>query len=193
MDRAEEQDITTLLDAIRAGEDAAKDKLIETVYDECQRIASRYAPGVRADRTQATALVNEPAIRLLKLGTLDHVGNRKHSYHPAAKAIGQLLADECRRQQTQRRGGDLVRRSLSKQQEARAERHVDDEVWLDEALLKLEALSPRMVTIVELKPYAGLTNKEIAAQLDIGVRTVEKESSATRAWLFRELHESNCG
>ncbi len=41
--------------------------------------------------------------------------------------------------------------------------------------------------LVELRVYAGLTMPEIAAVLDIGLATAERDWSYARAWLANEL------
>ena len=65
----------------------------------------------------------------------------------------------------------------------------DDVVALDELLLQLASLSPRQARVVELRFFGGLGMKEIAAELNLGLRTVEKEWAMARAWMRRELRD----
>jgi RNA polymerase sigma factor (sigma-70 family) len=58
---------------------------------------------------------------------------------------------------------------------------------LDEALTRLEAIDKRQSQIVELRYFSGLTEEETAAALGVGLRTVKREWSVARAWLYAEL------
>src|SRR5262245_6085043 len=58
--------ITTLLGAMRQGDDAARDEFVTLVYPELRRIAAHYMRQERPHHTlQTTALVNEMYVRLL--------------------------------------------------------------------------------------------------------------------------------
>jgi len=43
---------------------------------------------------------------------------------------------------------------------------------------------------VELKYFAGLTEEQVAETLDLSPRTVRRDWSVARAWLFRELSQN---
>jgi RNA polymerase sigma factor (sigma-70 family) len=58
---------------------------------------------------------------------------------------------------------------------------------LDEALVRLEALSARQARIVECRFFAGMGVEETAAALGVSPATVKREWTAARAWLNREL------
>jgi len=59
---------------------------------------------------------------------------------------------------------------------------------LPEALDRLSQLDPRQGRIVELKFFGGLSDEEVAQMLAISTRTVKRDWSVARAWLFRELN-----
>src|SRR5262249_6860615 len=58
---------------------------------------------------------------------------------------------------------------------------------LDEALEKLSQLDARKGQIVELRYFGGLTVEETAAFLKVPQRTVEREWTMAKAWLYRAL------
>ena len=58
-------------------------------------------------------------------------------------------------------------------------------LMLDAAMEKLE---DRQRQIVELRFFGGLTEEEIAALLGVSDRTVRREWTKARAWLYRELY-----
>ena len=83
-------------------------------------------------------------------------------------------------------GGGQVR--LDIQNIELAETTPDDKVLLiNEALERLEAENPERAQIVVLKFFGGLTNREVAESLGIGERSVERQWSYAKAWLFRQI------
>ena len=58
---------------------------------------------------------------------------------------------------------------------------------LDQALGMLSSLSERMVKMVELRFFAGLSIEETAEALGVDSRTVNRDWRAARALLYRAL------
>jgi RNA polymerase sigma factor (TIGR02999 family) len=69
--------------------------------------------------------------------------------------------------------------------ETRAQELLD----LDEALERLAVQDARKSQIVELRYFGGLTVEETAQFLKLSQRTVEREWTMAKAWLYRELSE----
>ena len=62
-----------------------------------------------------------------------------------------------------------------------------DLLALDEALEDLAQIDERQARIVEMRYFGGCGVEEIAELLGAGKRTVDREWSAARAWLFARL------
>jgi len=60
---------------------------------------------------------------------------------------------------------------------------------LDEALNRLEKIDPRQTRIVELRFFGGLTVEEIASVMHMSARSVRRDWSSARAWLYGEMRE----
>ena len=58
---------------------------------------------------------------------------------------------------------------------------------LDAALDRLATLSPRLARLVELRFYGGLSDQEIAGELGVTVRTVQRDWTKARMLLERVL------
>jgi len=158
------------------------------VYDELRRLAKRCLYSERPGHTlRATALVNEAYIRLLDadIGWQD----RAHFYAVAARVLRRILVEYARSHARQKRGGgeDLVPLDEAVVVGPQAASMVLD---LDEALERLAALDPRKSEIIQLLFFGGLTYEETAAALDISPATVHRELKLAKAWLHRELAES---
>lgn len=188
------EDITTLLGKLKTGDESAKAELFELVYTELQEIAAALMRDERSDHTlQPTALVNEAALRLMGREPLSKLKNRRHFYGAAAQAMRRILVDHARAHNARKRGGDLVRVPLSDQQAAEEVPPIEDEVWLDDALGRLERANPRVAEVVLLRRYGGLANKEIADLLGRSLRSVEADFTAAKSWLYGEIKRNPCG
>lgn len=179
-------DVTTLLRCMSGPGGGDPDRLLRLVYDELHRVAARLMQGEGRDHTLcATALVNEAWLRL---GRIDgsRFEDRRHFLSVAAEAMRRLLVDHARGRRRERRGGDWQRITLG----GIEPRQVDDPeefLALDDALRRLTGLDPRMGQVVRLRFFAGLSVEETAEVLSVSPRTVKREWTLARAWLFHEL------
>jgi RNA polymerase sigma factor (TIGR02999 family) len=146
--------------------------------------------GERAGHTlQPTALVNEA---YLKIAGGNPWEGRQHFQAVAAIAMRQILVNRARERGARKRGGgDWKRVTLSDvaEQAEHASREIDL-LALDEALIELERLDPTQARIVEMRYFAGLSNADVAAFLNVSERTVMREWRMARAWLSTKLHAS---
>jgi RNA polymerase sigma factor (TIGR02999 family) len=162
---------------------------MEAAYDELRRLAGGMMRRERADHTlQATALVNEAALRLLGQDALAGAGDRAYFFGTMATAMRRVLVDHARARNAQRRGGGAYQRQgLDYAVEAIEEEAQIDLVALDEALTELTTLSERQSQIVTLRVFGGMSVPEVADHINVSVSTVEKEWRLARAWLQRQL------
>jgi len=104
----------------------------------------------------------------------------------ASVAMRHILVDRARARATSKHGAGLTRVSLDGDAIA-----VDDEpdvlLTIDAALDRLAELSPRLARIVELRFYGGLSDGEVAAELGVTVRTVQRDWTKARLLLERVL------
>ena len=188
MNQPESQEITRLLLAWGAGDREALDELMPIVYGELRKLARNYMRRQPADHTlQTTALVNEAYLRLIDSSRVNWQ-NRTHFFAISAQLMRRILVDFARKRSSLKRGGERVQVTLDDNVEAAAESGTDL-VALNDALDKLAEMNERQAKIVELRYFGGLSEEEIAECLDISTRTVRRDWSVARAWLFRELSE----
>jgi len=181
MGDAPEGSITVLLSRMHEGESAARDQLLPLVYKELELIARAYVNP--AASLEPRGLVHELYLKLVASPVA--ASDRKHFYAIAALAMRQILADRARRRKASKRGGpDQVRVTLTGL--ADTDKNLDV-LAVDDALTKLEELSPRQARIVELRCLIGMSVVETAEVLDVSERTVHAEWRLARAWLTREL------
>jgi RNA polymerase sigma factor (TIGR02999 family) len=178
--------ITQLLVAWNNGDEVALEQLTPLVHAELHRLAKRYMAGERPGHVlQTTALVNEAYLRLIDWKSVQWQ-NRTHFFGLAAQIMRRILVDFTRAQHREKRGGDALQVALSEAGNIGQEQN-PDLVALDDALQALEKLNPRQARVVELRFFAGLSQKETAEVLKVSVGTVRRDWSIAEAWLYREL------
>lgn len=180
-------EITRVLERVRLGETSAVEVLVDLVYAELKKIAARQLRRERPEHTlQATDLVHETYLRLLGKQEVAW-GNRAHFFAAAASAMRHILVDHARAAQAQRRGGRQSKLPLEEFQLSPIdESQLDEVLAVDAALEKLDRVSNRQKTIVEMRFYAGFTEDEIGEILQLSSRTVKREWAVARAWLHGE-------
>ncbi len=176
--------VTRLLQAARAGDAAALDRVIPLVYDDLRRLAKRELRREAAPRTlHATSLVHEAYLKLASGGSLP-VEDRAHFLAIAARAMRQVLVDQARRRSASKRGGGWARTTLSTGAGA-LEVDPDQLLALDSALAQLDE---RQRQVVEMRFFAGLEETEVARALGLSDRTVRRDWVKARARLYRALY-----
>jgi RNA polymerase sigma factor (TIGR02999 family) len=183
------QEATSALAAHTGGDPSAASRLLPLVYDELRSLASGLMRKERPGHTLSpTALVHEAYVRLIDNSRIDWKG-KTHFFAIAAKEMRQVLVRHALNRKARKRGGDATRVTLD-DEAAVTEEHTIDVVALNEALTRLEALSPRQSRVVELRTFAGLSVAETALVLGVSERTIKGDWRAARAFLARELTPS---
>ena len=162
--------------------------LLPLVYDELRAIArQRMAQENPGHTLQTTALVHEAYVRLAGSGDA-RFANRAHFFHAAAEAMRRILTEHARRRGSMKRGGGQRPAPVNVLDLATA--HDSEQILaLDDAIRRLEQEMPQAAAVVRLRFYAGLSVEETAEALGIAPRTVNREWTYARAWLFRCLEQ----
>jgi RNA polymerase sigma factor (TIGR02999 family) len=182
-----------LLAAVEAGDRSALDELYSLVYDELRALAHRQRRRWDASgMLNTTALVHEAYLKLVKQNPI-HLQTRAHFFALAATAIRHIVSNYARDRRARKRGGGARVVSLSDVGTSPAgelrlsDDHVDLLVAIDEALQRLERVSPRQRGVVECRFFGGMSVEETAAAVGISPRTVKRDWTLAQAWLQREL------
>jgi RNA polymerase sigma-70 factor, ECF subfamily len=163
--------------------------VMPVVYDELRRLARRYMARERAGQTlQATALVNEAYLRLMK-ERAHFWQNRAHFCAIAAHAMREILVEKARARNATKRGGSRVRVSFENAVVAAGETSIDI-LALHESLDRLADLDPQLAHIVELRFFGGLTVEEAAENLGLSPATIKRSWALAKAWLKTEMEKT---
>jgi RNA polymerase sigma factor (TIGR02999 family) len=178
-------DVTGLLKKMASGDPGAAERLLPLVYSELHRLAAAFMRRERPDHTlQATALINEAYLRLAKKD--GDWSSREHFIGMAANVMRHVLVDYARAHKAKHRDGGMKRVEMTDDLAISSER-LEEVLSLNDALQRLEKLNPRQGKVVELRYFGGLSVEQIAALLEVSPRSIKRDWSLARIWLFREL------
>ncbi len=180
-------EITQWLVAARSGDPQALDQLFARLYPQLRQMAA-----ARMRRTDerllldTTSLVHECYVRLCDLRQLE-LNDRQHFLAYAGKVMRSVVVDLARAQQAQRRGGDRDFVTLDTHLSDTLPNGEDEVIHIHEALASLAEVDPRLVQVVELRYFVGLSHDEIAQTLGLSVRTIERDWERARTFLYAAL------
>ena len=176
--------VTSLLSAIGQGEQQALGQLYELLYPDLMRLAhSRIRRSGDITLLDTTSLVHESYLRFEKSGALA-LTDRAQFMAYAARVMRSVVVDAIRRRQAERRGGDAVHVELDESQVMPvADERANEVMRVHESLEELAAVDARLVQVVEMRYFAGMTIPEIAAVLGLAERTVARDWEKARLFL----------
>jgi RNA polymerase sigma factor (TIGR02999 family) len=180
-------ELTILMKRASEGDIQARDAVFKALYGDLRRLAhARLTRSPRNTFLNTTSLVNETYLRLARTGEL-RTEDRWHYLAYAGRAMRSVIVDFLRARQSQRRHGDADLISL--------DTNICDGVPSDEAqilqvheaLEEIAAVDERVVRVVEMKYFAGLSEQEIAAAMGVTERTVRRDWQKARLLLAAAL------
>lgn len=162
------------------------------LYRDLRRLAAGLLSNENAGHTlQPTALVHEAFLRLVDESGAAGAMNSLSALGIATRVMRQVLVDHARRKNADKRGGGARAVPLAGcEPSENGNAETIDILALNDALERYEQLDARAAQVVQLRFFAGMTVPEVARVMGICVSTAEEEWRISRAWLARQLRES---
>ena len=179
-------EVTQLLERAANGQSQAANQLMPVIYDRLRLIARKQLNnGYSKPALETRELIHEAYLALFGDA---HVSwrDRGHFFSYAAKTMRNILADHARRRLAQKRGGTEAATDLDGI-EVGTEAECEDLAALDQALTNLADAHPRLVSVVEMRFFAGFSVEETADALGIDPRSVERDWRKARAFINHSL------
>ncbi len=182
-------ELTDLFQEVGTGNQAALNRLLELMYQDLH-----HAAHVRLSKTQrvialdTTDLVHESYLRFVKAGRLD-VSSRAHFRSYAARVMRSVVVDLVRQRRAERHGGNAVHVTLDTSVDQKATLSEEAILRVDAALTDLSTSDPRLVQVVELRYFAGMSDEEVALFLGVAERTVRRDWQKARLLLRAALEQ----
>ena len=174
----------TLLRAWKSGNLAARDQLFDRLYVELRKISASLLRGEGRISLTTGDIVNEAVVRIINAEHIEF-NDKAHFLALSARTMRRVLIDHARKHASEKRQHHkvtLVTHLMGGQS------HVDIHE-LEQALMRLKAMSPERARIVEMRYYGGLTLEDIAEVMGCSASTVKRDWRVSRAWLLEVLEE----
>lgn len=185
----EPQEITQLLQRASDGDQAARNALFDSVYQQLRSIARVQRRNWNGNDTlNTTSLIHEAYLKLAGSRLADYQG-RAHFFATASKAMRQVLMNYAERVSAAKRGENPLRVTLSGLA-LRDENTLEDLVHIDTLLTRLEHTNPRHCQVFECRVFGGMTIEETAAAIDVSAATVKRDWVLVSAWLYNQMNET---
>jgi len=163
------------------------DELFGLLYPDLRLLAhSRLRRSGRFTLLDTTALVHESYLRLFKAGTLE-AGDRGQFMAYAARVMRSVVVDFVRHRAAERRGGDAVHVELATESAGFSDPREREVIRINEALEELAAIDERLVRVVEMRYFAGMTEEQVAEALELSRRSVARDWEKARLFLAAAL------
>lgn len=176
-----------LLLAARQGDRSSVDKLLALTYDDLHELArSRLRRSAKITVLDTTALVHECYLRLSRLQKLD-AESQSHFFGYAAHVMRSIVVDLVRKRAADRRQGSGQEVTLNTDVADPAQSEQADILRVHEALEELALIDARLVQVVEMRYFVGLTEAQIALALGVTERTVRRDWQKARLLLHVAL------
>ena len=179
-------DITTLLAKASLNEGDARNQLFNALYSELHRLASaqlRRGGNAGDASLDTTSLLHEAYLKIVRVDDLQ-ANSRGQFFAYASKVMRSIVIDICRSRMAERHGGGAAAITLNTNISDSVATSDEDLVRVNDALEELGKVNPRLVQVVEMRFFGGLTMDEIAAALDLTTRTVERDWDKARILLL---------
>ena len=162
------------------------DEIFPLLYAELERIARRHLAHQQTGHPlETTDLVHEAYLRLVDRSRVAWK-DQDHFYAASSRAMRHVLVDDARRRRAAKRGGERHPVELSEGMTV-VEQRPETLVALDEALGRLKELDARQGWVVEYRFFGGLSEEDTARRLGITARTVRRDWTKAKGWLYLEL------
>jgi RNA polymerase sigma factor (TIGR02999 family) len=179
--------VTVLLEAVQRGDTGAVERLFALLYDDLRKLAhARLRRSGGLTLLDTTSLVHESYLKLLNSGSLE-ASDRGQFMSYAARVMRSVVVDFVRRRSADRRGGDAVHVELDTGIAPLTDPREREIIRINEALDELTKIDERMVKVVEMRYFAGMTEDEVAEALGVSKRSVSRDWEKARLFLAANL------
>ncbi|HEY1282896.1 MAG TPA: ECF-type sigma factor [Steroidobacteraceae bacterium] len=169
------------------GETGALQSVFAITYEELRQLArNRLRVAQRAAVLDTTGVVHECYLRLAAAKKLS-VEDRVHFFRYAGQAMRSIISDLARGARRAKRGGGAAPVTLSTTISDSTSAGEEEVLRVHEALDDLGQIDPRLVQVVEMRYFAGMTETEVATALGVSDRTIRRHWEKARLLLAEAL------
>jgi RNA polymerase sigma factor (TIGR02999 family) len=166
---------------------AAVDALFATLYDDLRGLAhARLRRSTPMTSLDTTGLVHESYLRFLKSGNLNAQDQRQFLAY-ASRVMRSIVVDIVRSHMAEKHGGEIKKITLNTEIGDSVAHDEGEVIRINDALSELATIEPRLVQVVEMRYFAGLSEKEVADALGVTTRTIARDWEKAKFFLAHAL------
>lgn len=170
-----------LLEGWNEGDTGARDELIARIYPHLRQIAAARLRNERDCSLSTGDLVNDAVIKIIDVEGAD-INDRAHFMALVARMMRHILVDHVRSKNVHKRHHHKV--ELKTQFEGGQNFELRS---LESALVRLGAINPQLMELVEMRFFGGMTITDIGEVTGLSEATVKRRWQVARAWLADAL------
>jgi len=174
-------DTQVLIEAWKAGDLTARDRLLALLAPELRAIASAQLRRERGVSFSSGDLVNDAILRLVQMGRIS-INDKAHIMALSARLMRRILIDHARMRRSDKR--DHIRVVLNEELDGE---NGPDLIALETALLRLGAIDEELMALVEMRYFGGMAMGDIAQITQLSEATLKRRWRVARAWLADAL------
>ncbi|GHA55151.1 ECF-type sigma factor [Photobacterium aphoticum] len=191
MQGSSSQPLTQIIQQWQTGDKQAESQLYQFAYLQLRKIAqqerARNAEKYGIDNhvladsiSSTTALIHDAYIKMSNSELAD-IENKRTFFLMAAKVMRQILIDNARTLQAQKRQQLTTIAGAPDTNER--ENRFEQLITIDKALDSFSVRYPRQSNALKLKYLMGMQNQEISELLECSASLIEKDLKFSRSWL----------
>lgn len=183
-------DMTLETPGSSARQDAATDRLFDTLYAELHRLARRelHRLGRPIGDPGVTTVLHEAYLKISGADGAVFVDHARFLVY-AARVMRGLIIDDFRRRKSEKRGGLFDLTTLATDHAVQA---ADPQalVRMSDALDELATVEPGLAEIIDLKFFCGFSFTDIAVMRGVSERTIQRSWEKARLYLHHVLGDA---
>lgn len=160
---------------------SARDRLIARLHPELSQIAAARLRSERGTSLSTGDLINDAVVRLMQADRLE-LADRQHFVALASRLMRHILIEHARQKAAAKR--DHIKVELCTRVDGGQR---VDLISLETALVRLGAIEPSLMELVEMRYFGGMTVADVATVTGWSERTVKRRWDVAKAWLLDAL------
>lgn len=181
------ENITQHIIAYASGQSMELAVIVDALYIQLCDMANLQLNKLNPNALSPQELVHEVYLKFSKSLSVNAQG-RMHFLAIAATAMRQLIIDQLKSNQRNKRAGQWCATTLSDSKMPLLE-NAEEIMAVHRALEKLNNLQPILAHTVECRYFAGYSEQETAEALAVSIRTVRRYWTRAKRWLALELNQ----
>jgi len=180
------ESVTVLIHQAREGRNDAWDLIYAQIYQDLHRLAcSQLRHRHRQPALSPTSLISEAWLKMA--GAATTAESRFHLIALIARAMRYAMLDEAKKIGASKRGQGIEFVDYDEDFKTGEAPRMEELVLMDQLLEHLARVNKHLVSVVELRYFGGLSDKEIGALFDVSEERIRREWRTARSYLIAHL------